>query len=358
MQKNNKGITLIALVVTIIVMIILASITVTALTGKKSTINQATDTTENAQRESIIEKIEADLLQEKIKTGNMPTKEDLKTLIQENGYNKGNLEENSFITKDGEYTIYYEEIIGWQENQEESKIGPEITIEQEINKNFGIKIKITDDKEIKNIEIQNPDDTTLANEENISKKNFEFYLFDYCHTQDNYQNGIYTIIAEDAQGNSNKKQLKIQWLLRPNNEYTEITGGWNSNYFKYAYGDIPNIIYSKENGVLLIGANPNKGYGRLGTWYTNNAIDMSGYDYLVDQKYATDDTTQTGTLQLWAGEKTTSRKVSERRDSGYIGTVLDISDINDKEQVITGINGLETDYYSMFISNVYMYKVL
>ena len=84
MQKNNKGITLIALVVTIIVMIILASITVTALTGKKSTINQATDTTENAQRESIIEKIEADLLQEKIKTGNMPTKEDLKTLIQEN----------------------------------------------------------------------------------------------------------------------------------------------------------------------------------------------------------------------------------------------------------------------------------
>ena len=71
MQKNNKGITLIALVVTIIVMIILASITITALTGKKSTINQTTDTTESAQRESIIEKIEADLLQEKMKTGNM-----------------------------------------------------------------------------------------------------------------------------------------------------------------------------------------------------------------------------------------------------------------------------------------------
>ena len=85
---------------------------------------------------------------------------------------------------------------------------------------------------------------------------------------------------------------------------------------------------------------------------------MSSYDYLVDQKYATDDTTQTGNLQLWAGEKTISRKVSERKENGYIGTVLDISDINDKEQVITGINGLETDYYSMFISSVYMYKIL
>ena len=115
MQKNNKGITLIALVVTIIVMIILASITVTALTGKKSTINQTTDTTESAQRESIIEKIEADLLQEKMKTGNMPTKDDLKTIIQENGYNEGTLEEDSFITKDGGYTIYYSEIIGWAE---------------------------------------------------------------------------------------------------------------------------------------------------------------------------------------------------------------------------------------------------
>ena len=115
MQKNNKGITLIALVVTIIVMIILASITITAITGEKSTINQTTETSENAQRESIIEKIEADLLQEKMKTGNMPTKDDLKTIIQENGYNEGTLEEDSFITKDGGYKIEYNEIIGWAE---------------------------------------------------------------------------------------------------------------------------------------------------------------------------------------------------------------------------------------------------
>ena len=50
-----------------------------------------------------------------MKTGNMPTKDDLKTIIQENGYNEGTLEEDSFITKDGGYKIEYNEIIGWAE---------------------------------------------------------------------------------------------------------------------------------------------------------------------------------------------------------------------------------------------------
>ena len=114
MQKKEKGITLIALVITIIVLIILASISITTLTGEKGLINQANDTTESAQRESIIEKIEADLLKEKTKTGNTPSKEDLKTIIQENGYNEGTVGEDSFVTKDGGYTIEYSEIIGWE----------------------------------------------------------------------------------------------------------------------------------------------------------------------------------------------------------------------------------------------------
>ena len=184
MQKNNKGITLIALVVTIIVMIILASITVTALTGKKSTINQTTDTTESAQRESIIEKIEADLLQEKMKTGNMPTKDELKTIIQENGYNEGNLEEDSFITKDGGYTIYYEEIIGWQDfnTMDELKVGDFVnyidkngeTIECRVlydkeynennNVNYGIQI-ISNDK-VDMVSIGASDETATINSYN------------------------------------------------------------------------------------------------------------------------------------------------------------------------------------------------
>ena len=114
MLKKNKGITLIALIVTVIVLIILAGISVTTLTGKKGIINQARTTAEEAQRESIIEKIESDLLKEKTITGNIPSKEDLKRIIQENEYNKGELGEDSFITKEGEQTINYDEIIGWE----------------------------------------------------------------------------------------------------------------------------------------------------------------------------------------------------------------------------------------------------
>lgn len=115
MQETEKGVTLIALVITIIILLILAGVSVTTLTGEKSIINQATNTGSSAQRESIIEKIEADLLKEKMKTGDTPTKNELKAIIEQNGYNEGTLGDNSFVTKDGGYTINYDEIIGWED---------------------------------------------------------------------------------------------------------------------------------------------------------------------------------------------------------------------------------------------------
>lgn len=115
MLDKDNGVTLIALIVTIIVLIILAGISITTLTkGDQSIINQSRETSNEAQRESIVEKIEADLLKEKIKRGSTPTKEDLKKIIQENGYNEGTIGEDSFVTKDGGYTIKFEEIIGWE----------------------------------------------------------------------------------------------------------------------------------------------------------------------------------------------------------------------------------------------------
>ena len=128
MQKKEKGVTLIALVVTIIVLIILAGISITTLTGDKGLIDEATNTSSEAQRESIIEKIQADLLKEKTKTGNTPTKDELKAIIEENGYNEGTLGDNNFVTKDGGYTIDYDEILGWENNLtvEELKVGDKV----------------------------------------------------------------------------------------------------------------------------------------------------------------------------------------------------------------------------------------
>ena len=112
--KKENGITLVALIITIIVIIIIAGISFTSINGEGGLIKQARTNSENVQRESIIEKIEADLFKEKTKTGNTPSKEKLKVIIQENEYNEGDLGEDSFVTKDGEYTINYNEIVGWE----------------------------------------------------------------------------------------------------------------------------------------------------------------------------------------------------------------------------------------------------
>ena len=57
-KKGTKGITLIALVITIIVLLILAGITIGAITGQNGTINQANaakEQTEIAQEKETLE---------------------------------------------------------------------------------------------------------------------------------------------------------------------------------------------------------------------------------------------------------------------------------------------------------------
>ena len=83
MKRKERGVTLIALVVTIVVLLILASIGIGAITGDNGVIKQSNETKQSAERESIIEKIEADLYTEKTKTGKTPSKNDLKELIKE-----------------------------------------------------------------------------------------------------------------------------------------------------------------------------------------------------------------------------------------------------------------------------------
>lgn len=115
MKNRERGVTLIALVTTIIVLLILAGVSISMITDKGSAIRQSKEQAAQAERESIIEKIEADLLTEKTKTGNIPSKTELKEIIQEKGYNEGELGEDSFVTRDGEYEIQYSEILGWED---------------------------------------------------------------------------------------------------------------------------------------------------------------------------------------------------------------------------------------------------
>jgi len=108
--KKEQGITLVALVITIIILLIISGITIGSLTSKKGLINEANQNTQNAQKETIIEKIEADLYSEKTITGKIPTKGKLIEIAGK----YGTVEDEKIKIQDADYEINFSEIEGWK----------------------------------------------------------------------------------------------------------------------------------------------------------------------------------------------------------------------------------------------------
>ncbi len=95
--KSKTGITLIALVVTVIVLLILAGVTIATLTGNNGIIIQAKQAKENNNSETVKEKVEVEILKSIDKKGN----------LDENTFEK-NVTENikgSTVTKSGNSLI-------------------------------------------------------------------------------------------------------------------------------------------------------------------------------------------------------------------------------------------------------------
>lgn len=114
MKEQQSGITLIALVITIIVLLILAGISIGSITNKgESIIENAQEVNQQLQTESLIQKIQADLYKEKVKTGQTPNKEKLKEIIQQNDSGAIINNDDSFITSGGK-EIPFHEILGWE----------------------------------------------------------------------------------------------------------------------------------------------------------------------------------------------------------------------------------------------------
>lgn len=115
MRKKEEGITLIALSITIITLLILAGITIGSISGDDSIIEQTGKTAQNAQRESIIEKIKADIYTEKTKKGREITVYELEDILKKYGevtkvtITEGNTE-LVLKTTDGNYEISQSEV--------------------------------------------------------------------------------------------------------------------------------------------------------------------------------------------------------------------------------------------------------
>lgn len=80
--KQKKGITLIALVITIIVLLILAGISISMLSGDNSILQKATDARTNSEKQSIIEQAKTDILAQITENkGKNISKDQLKTIL-------------------------------------------------------------------------------------------------------------------------------------------------------------------------------------------------------------------------------------------------------------------------------------
>lgn len=81
------------------------------------TLNKAKESNSQAQRESILEKIEADLYTEKVKKGRALKKSEAEAIIG----NFGTIDQatKKVTTTDGGYDIFFSDIIGWQQAEED-----------------------------------------------------------------------------------------------------------------------------------------------------------------------------------------------------------------------------------------------
>ena len=106
--RNNKGITLIALVVTIVVLLILASVSIAMLTGENGIIKQAQDSKENTRGADVKETVDLAINNNKIldyanTTGEKETKQDVIDKLKAEG--KLTDEEIKDIAEDDKVTI-------------------------------------------------------------------------------------------------------------------------------------------------------------------------------------------------------------------------------------------------------------
>lgn len=113
MQKNSKGITLIALVITIILLLILAGVTIATLTGDNGILTQAGNTKEQTEKADIIERAKIEIVGVQSENNGELPKEDLDRILK--SYDKDGTiriddEGNRYIVTSKNYKILVSDI--------------------------------------------------------------------------------------------------------------------------------------------------------------------------------------------------------------------------------------------------------
>ena len=287
--KKNKasGITLIALVVTIIVLLILAGISIMMLTGDNGILTKAGDAKVSTEKLEAIEQAKIDIMtwitDKKVNQENASLDDNkVKTILTGKSYVK-EAKNSSFITAKGEYEIPYSELY-----EQEGSNPPTDSLNELVGKNKSIILLK------KNITIG--DSTTYAH----------FYDCDFTTLDDyiEYNGAIYKVTYNvDYEGENpyatstvssvTSTDINIEELGRTGNNIITITHGNSLYYFEGQNGENIGGISSGFVEDTLFGTTclfPYSEDGILtGAWMTGNWIEDYGEKgYVPDFQVSTD----------------------------------------------------------------------
>ena len=130
--KKNKGITLIALVITIIVLLILAGVSIAMLTGQNGILSQAQNASTQTEIAEAKEQAQMDIMawqSERLENGQDATLNDetVKTILTGKEYVK-ELKDTSFISTKGEHEIQYSDLYTNGNNQSGQTVVDGVTV--------------------------------------------------------------------------------------------------------------------------------------------------------------------------------------------------------------------------------------
>jgi len=262
-KVSNKGITLIALIITIIVLLILAGVSIATLTGENGILAKAERTTKETEIAEAKEQAKLDILAwlsnqiEKGENTNL-TKDEIKAILVGKEYVK-ELGEQSFTTVKNGYEIPYSEIY--------NKIIPIPTITHGITPDEGtmapsVEIQITVQDNGLGIQgIQKPDGK-IENSNTVT----------YTATK----NGEYTFIIIDKEGKEIKHTVTITNIIEKMYVYQNGVSSCGS-FIGSRNGLATSSFLDGGTYLQLSAVSSGNGNENVVTWTSNEPVDMIGY---------------------------------------------------------------------------------
>ena len=275
MKKQNQGVTLIALVITIIVLLILAGVAMTVIMGDNNLFEKAQQAKEETNAQVIKEQLELQILQARLDNQGKVTSEQLKTIFQQHGTV---VYESNGVTVKGVKLSNNQEILLSEVAQIkfDEKPAESITLDQTtatVDKNATITLMATilpEDATVKGVQWISSDETIATVDEN--------------GVVTGAAQGTVTITAKTTDGTNltAQSEVTVDTMLA-----TEAHVGDYVNYLPLANFNTTTwqVFYITNTTVLLI---PRENFGNYSaqTTYQLSSLLSSGDARLLNPDYA------------------------------------------------------------------------